>query len=152
MLEIKNHYVANEIIKFIKKYFINFKKILKRLQLIIFKCKKKMNRNIRATVVYILNNFKRVQNKTYSDLSALVQKDFRAADLMIKDMRLIENFQANAFFDNDFVESFSVIISRIDTTEANISILSIKTIVFKFLILKIASVTSCKTSQVEKIN
>ena len=28
--EIKNHYIANEIVKFIKKYFINFKKTMKR--------------------------------------------------------------------------------------------------------------------------
>ena len=40
MLEIKNHYVANEIVKFIKKYSINFEKIIKRLQLTIFKYKK----------------------------------------------------------------------------------------------------------------
>ena len=46
MLEIKDHYIANEIVKFIKKYFINFKKIIKRLQLIILKHKKKMNRSI----------------------------------------------------------------------------------------------------------
>ena len=41
MLEIKNHYITNEIVKFIKKYFINFKKIIKKLQLIVFKRKKK---------------------------------------------------------------------------------------------------------------
>ena len=41
MFEIKNYYVANEIVKLIKKYFINFEKIMKRLQLTIFKCKKK---------------------------------------------------------------------------------------------------------------
>ena len=70
MLEIKNHHVTNEIVKFIKEYFINFEKIMKRLQLIILKCKKKMNRDIRAIVVYILNNFKRAYNKTYFDLSA----------------------------------------------------------------------------------
>ena len=56
-----------------------------------------MNRSIRATAVYILNDFKRVYNKTYSDLSALTRKNFRAADLIIKDMRLIKNFQANTF-------------------------------------------------------
>ena len=41
ILEIKNHHVADEIVKFIKKYFINFEKIMKRLQLTIFKCKKR---------------------------------------------------------------------------------------------------------------
>ena len=41
MLEIENHHVANEIVKFIKKYFINFEKIIKGLQLIVFKYKKR---------------------------------------------------------------------------------------------------------------
>ena len=41
MFEIKDHYVANEIVKLIKKYSINFEKIMKRLQLTIFKYKKR---------------------------------------------------------------------------------------------------------------
>ena len=41
ILEIRNYHIANEIVKFIKKYFINFKKIIKRLQLIVLKRKKK---------------------------------------------------------------------------------------------------------------
>ena len=41
MFEIKNHYVANEIVKLVKEYFINFEKIMKRLQLTIFKYKTK---------------------------------------------------------------------------------------------------------------
>ena len=40
MFEIKDHHIANEIVKFIKKYFINLEKIIKRLQLTIFKYKK----------------------------------------------------------------------------------------------------------------
>ena len=43
MLEIKDHHIANEIVKFIKEYSNNFEKIMKRLQLTIFKYKKKMN-------------------------------------------------------------------------------------------------------------
>ena len=92
MLEIRNHHIANEAVKLVKKYFINFEKIIKRLQLTVFKCKKKMNQSIRATAVYILNDFKRAHSKTYSDFSASIQKKFRAVDLMIKDMRLIKDF------------------------------------------------------------
>ena len=51
-----------------------------------------MSWSIRATAVYILNDFKRVHNKIYSDLSVSIQKNLRATDLMIKDMRLIKNF------------------------------------------------------------
>ena len=40
MLEIKDYYISDEIIKFIKEYFINFIKIMKRLQLIVFNYKK----------------------------------------------------------------------------------------------------------------
>ena len=92
MLEIKDHYIANEIVKLVKKYFINLEKIMKRLQLTIFKHKEKMNRDIQATAVYILNDFKRVHSKIYFNLSAMTRKNFHAADLMIKDMRLIKDF------------------------------------------------------------
>ena len=145
MLEIKDHHVANKIVKRIKKYFINFENIMKRLQLTVFERKKKMNRNIRTTAVYILNNFKRVYNKIYSDFSASIRKNFRAADLIIRNIKLIKNFQVNTFFDDDFVESFSVIASRIDIIETNILISSTRAVVFKFSILKIAFVISRKT-------
>ena len=56
-----------------------------------------MNKSIRATAVYILNNVKRVHSKTYFDFSASIREDFRAANLMIKDIRLIKKFQANIF-------------------------------------------------------
>ena len=92
MFEIKNHHIADETVKFVKKYFINFEKIMKRLQLTVLKCKKKMNRSIRATAVYMLNDFKRAYNKTYFDLFTSTRKNLCAADLMIRDMRLIKNF------------------------------------------------------------
>ena len=92
MLEVKNHHVANEIIKFVKEYFIDFEKIIKREQLIIFKCRKKISRDIRATVVYILNDFKHVHSKIYSDLFTSTQRNLRAADLIIKNMKLIKKF------------------------------------------------------------
>ena len=152
MFEIRNHHVADEIVKLVKKYFINFEKIMKRLQLTVLKCREKMNRSIRATVVYILNDFKRAHSKIYSDLSASTREDLRAADLMIRNMRLIENSQANVSFDDNFVESSSVTASRVDITEINTSISSARAIVFKFSISKIASVTSRKTSQAERIN
>ena len=152
MLEIKDHHVANEVIKFAKEYSINFEKIIKRLQLTIFKYKKKINRSIRATAVYILNDFKRAHSKTYSDLSASTRENFRAADLMIRDMKLIKNSQTNVSFDNDFVENSSVTASRVDTTKVNTSTFSTRAIVFKFSISKIASVTPRKASQAERID
>ena len=88
MLEIKNHYIANEIVKLIKKYFINFKNVMKRLQLIVLKRKKKMNRNIRTTAIYILNDFKRIHSKIYFDFSASTQKNLRVINLIIRNMKL----------------------------------------------------------------
>ena len=146
MLEIRNHHIADEAVKLIKKYFINFKKIMKRLQLTVFKYKEKMNRSIRAIVVYILNNFKPVHSKIYSDLSVLTSKNLRAADLMIRDMKLIKKFQTNTFFDDDLIESFSVTVSRIDIIKIDTSISLTRAIVFKFSILKIVFVISRKMS------
>ena len=111
-----------------------------------------MSQNIRTTAVYILNNFKRAHSKIYFDFSTSIQKNFRAVDLMIKNMKLIENFQANTFFDDDFVKSFSVTASKVDIIKIDISTFSTKAIIFKFSISKIAFVTSRKTSQVERIN
>ena len=152
MLEVRNHHVANETVKLVKKYSINFEKIMKRLQLTVLKHKKKMNRSIRATAAYILNDFKRVHSKVYFDLSAPTQEDLRAADLMIRNIILIKNSQTNASSDDDFVENFSVTASRADITETDTSISSARTVVFKFSISKIASVTPRKASQAEKIN
>ena len=111
-----------------------------------------MNRNIRATAVYILNDFKRAHSKIYFDFSASIRKNLRAVDLMIRSMKLIKNSQANVSSDNDFVKSSSVIVSRVDITEADTSTPSTRTIVFKSSISKIVSVTSRKTSQVERID
>ena len=152
MLEIKNHYVANEVVKLVKEYSINLEKIIKRLQLTVLKCRKKMNRSIRAIAVYILNDFKRTHSKIYSDLFASIREDLRAADLMIRDMRLIKNSQANAFSDDDFVKSFSITASRVDIIEADTPTFSTKAIVFKFSISKIVFVIPRKTSQIERIN
>ena len=41
MLEIKDYSIANEAVKLIKEYSIDFEKIIKRLQLTIFKHKKR---------------------------------------------------------------------------------------------------------------
>ena len=57
-----------------------------------------MNRDIRTTAVYILNDFKHVHSKIYFDFFASTRKDLRTADLMIKNMKLIKNFQTNIFF------------------------------------------------------
>ena len=72
MFEIKNHHVANEIVKFIKKYSINLEKIIKRLQLTVLRRRKKINRDIRAITVYISNDFKRAYSKAYVDLSTSI--------------------------------------------------------------------------------
>ena len=111
-----------------------------------------MNRNIRAITVYILNDFKRVYNKIYSNFSVSTLKNLRAADLMIRNIKLIANFQANAFFNNNFVENSSVTASKIDITEINISTFSTRTVDSKFSILKIVFIISRKTLQAEKIN
>ena len=92
MLEIKDHHIANEVVKFIKKYSINFEKIMKRLQLTVLRRRKKINRGTRALIVYILNDFKRAHSKTYISLFTSTQKDFRTPYLKIRDMRLIKNF------------------------------------------------------------
>ena len=111
-----------------------------------------MNLNIRATVVYILNDFKRAHSKAYFDLSASTRENLRAVDLMIKNMKLIKNFQANVFSDDDFVKSFSVIVSKVDIIKIDTSTSSTRAVVSKFSISKIVSVISRKTSQVEKID
>ena len=128
------------------KKIINFEKIMKRLQLTVWKRKEKINCKIRAITVYILNDFKRAHNKIYVDLSASTQTNFRAADLIIRNIRLIKNSWTNVSFDESFVESFSVTVSKIDIIEIDTSTSSIRAVVFKSSILKIVFITSRKTS------
>ena len=90
IFEIKNHHITNEIVKLFRKYFFNFKKIIERLQLIVFKRRKEMSRSIRAIIVYILNNFKCAYSKIYYNLSMSIRNHFRTVDLMINDMKLIK--------------------------------------------------------------
>ena len=71
---------------------------------------------------------------------------------MIRSMNLIENFQANTFFNDGFVESFSITASRVDIIEINTSTFSAEAVVFKFSISKIVFVISRKASQVERID
>ena len=152
MLKIKNHYVANEIVKLIKKYSINLEKIMKRLQLTVLKRKEKINRGIRAITVYILNDFKRAHSKAYVDFSASTRADLRAVDLMIRSIKLMKNSQANVSFDEDFVENFLITASRVDITETDTSIFSAKAVVLEFFISKTAFITSRKASRSEKIS
>ena len=81
-----------------------------------------------------------------------IRENLRAVDLIIKDIKLIKKFQANVSFNNNFVKNFSVTASKIDITETDTSTSSIKTVVFKFLILKIVFVISRKTLQIEEID
>ena len=111
-----------------------------------------MNRSIQAIIIYILNDFKHVYNKTYFDLSVSIGKDLRAADLMIKNMKLIKNFQANAFFNNDFVKSFSITVNKINIIKIDTSTSLTRAVVFKSSILNIVFIISCKALQVEKID
>ena len=64
MFEIKDHHVANEVVKFIKKYFINFEKIVKKLQLTIFKCKKKKSKHSSDCCLHL----KRLQTRSQQNL------------------------------------------------------------------------------------
>ena len=67
-------------------------------------------------------------------------------------MKLIKNFEINISFDDNFIESSSITVNRIDIIEINTSTFLTKAVVFKFSILKIVSVISRKALQVEKID
>ena len=64
MFEIRNHYIANEIVKLIKEYFINFEKIMKRLQLIVLKYKKNESKHSNNCYLY----FDRLQTRSQQNL------------------------------------------------------------------------------------
>ena len=70
---------------------------------------------------YIINDYKRVFNDVLIDFFASISNDFRVVDLIINDLKLIKSFQANVFFDDDFVKNSSNTINRITIVEMNIS-------------------------------
>ena len=151
MFGIRNHYIANEIIKFIKKYSINFEKIMKRLQLTIFKHKKNQSRHSSDCCLH----FERLQTRSQQDLFWFFCVDSKGLSrcwFNDQKYKIDREFSSKCFFNDDFVKNFSVIVNRVDITEIDIPTSSIRTTVFKFLILKIVSVTSRKTSQVKRID
>ena len=110
-----------------------------------------MNRNIWRIIVYILNDFKRAYNITYSNLSASTRDNLCTANLMINDMRLIKNLQTNAFFIDIFVKNFLITASKVDIRKTDISTSSIRAIVFKFSTLEIVSVTFRKSRNLKRL-
>ena len=64
MLEIKDYHVANETVKLAKKYSINFEKIMKKLQLTIFKYKKNESKHSNDCCLH----FKRLQARSQQNL------------------------------------------------------------------------------------
>ena len=63
MLNVKDHHITDKAVKLAKKYFNNFDKTIQRLQLVMFQHRKRIDKEIKTIIVYILNDFKRV----YSD-------------------------------------------------------------------------------------
>ena len=98
IFEIRNHHVANEIFKFIKKYSITFEKIMKKLQLTIFKRKEKMNWNIRMIVIYILNDFKRGHSKIYFNFFCVDSKEFSRCWFNDQRYKIDKEFSNKCFF------------------------------------------------------
>ena len=74
MLRIKDHHIADEIIKLIKKYFNDFDKIVQRLQLVVLQRREKIDRDIKTIIVYILNDFRRVYSDKLTILSVFNRK------------------------------------------------------------------------------
>ena len=95
-----------------------------------------MNRNIQTTTKYIINDYKRAFNNVLINFSASTLNDFRATDLMMNDLKLIEDFQADVSFDDDFMKNSSIIVNKIIIVETNIST-SLKIIVFKMFVFVI---------------
>ena len=67
-------------------------------------------------------------------------------------MKSIKNFQINTFLDDDFGESSSVIINKIDITKTDLLISLMKVVVLKSSILKVVFIILCKTLQFEKVD
>ena len=140
MFEIKNHHFVDENIKLTKRYSNDLQKAVQRLQLTMIQRKKKINRNIRTTTKYIINDYKRAFSDVLNDLSTSISNDFRAINLMMNDLKLMKKFQTNVSFNDNFIKSLSVIVNKIIIIEINIST-SLKIIMFKFTILMLAFVT-----------
>ena len=65
MTSIKSRYIEEETIKLTKKYFNEYKKTIKLMQLIVLQKRKQIHREIKKIANYIFINFKNVFNKNY---------------------------------------------------------------------------------------
>ena len=146
IIKIKNHYFIDESVKLMKWYSNDSQKAVQRLQLTMIQRKKKMNRNIKTTTKYIIDDYKRAFNDILIDFLTSILNDFRATDLMMNDLKLMKDFQTNVSFGDNFIKSSSVIVNRVIIIEINISTFS-KIIMFKFMISMFAFVTSFRFSR-----
>ena len=64
MFKVKDYFIANEIVELIKEYSINFEKIMKRLQLTVFKYKKNESKHSSDCCLH----FKQFQARSQQDL------------------------------------------------------------------------------------
>ena len=146
IIKIKNHHLVDENVKLTKKYLKNSQKVVQRLQLTIIQRKEKINQNIRTTTKYIINDYKRAFSDVLIDFFTLTSNDFRVINLIMNDLKLIKDSQANASFDDDFVKSSSDIINKITIVEMNTSMF-FKKAMFKSSIAMFVFVTSFRLSK-----
>ena len=92
IIKIKNHHFTDEDVKLTKRYSSDSQKVVQKLQLTIIQRRKKVNQNIQITTKYIIDDYKRAFSDVLISFLTSTSNDFRAIDLMMNDLKLIENF------------------------------------------------------------
>ena len=83
MSGVRDHHIANGTIKLTNTYSNDFDKAIQQLQLAVIQRREKIDRGIRTTTAYTLNEFRRACNDDLADLPALNRKNLQEVELMI---------------------------------------------------------------------
>ena len=83
MGDVRDHRLRDEVFKLTKKYPANFDKTIQRLQITVVQRREKTDREIRATSVYILDDFKRACSDELVCLPASSRRELHGVGLVV---------------------------------------------------------------------
>ena len=91
IMNIKSRYIKEKTIKLTKKYFNEYKKTIKLMQLIILQKRKQIYRRVKTIANYTFIDFKNVFNKNYQNLIFSIAAALKNVNLKQKNQRLIKD-------------------------------------------------------------
>ena len=108
MSDIRSRHVDDKATKLMKRYSNEYEKVVRLMQQTVLQRKKQIVRDVKATVEYIVFDFKNVVSNDYKNRITFISSKLKDVELKRKDERLIENVSEIVFSENEYVSSLSI--------------------------------------------